>query len=97
MNLRAAQDHCCILNSIVGWNTVVGSWARLEGNAVGVNPNDPSTVTPATPLFTPEGRLAPTITVVGEGCTVAKEVLVRHSIVLPHKEIKTSHQNEIIL
>jgi len=68
-----------------------------QGNAVGVNPNDPSTATATTPLFTADGRLAPTITVVGEGCTIANEVLVRHSLVLPHKEIKQSHQNEIIL
>ena len=89
--------HCCVINSIIGWDTTVGTWARVEGNAVGVNPNDPTTHEATQPLFSADGRLAPTITVVGEGCHIADEVLVRHSIVLPHKDIRASHRNEIIL
>ena len=25
------QDHVVIINSIIGWSTLVGSWARIEG------------------------------------------------------------------
>ena len=25
------NEHCCILYSIVGWNTVVGAYVRIEG------------------------------------------------------------------
>ena len=25
------QEHCCILYSIIGWNSFIGCWARIEG------------------------------------------------------------------
>ena len=26
------KDYCCVLNSIVCWNSVIGYWCRIEGN-----------------------------------------------------------------
>ena len=25
------QEHCCVLYSIVGWNTILGAYVRIEG------------------------------------------------------------------
>ena len=27
------KDYCCVINSIVCWNSVLGYWCRVEGNA----------------------------------------------------------------
>jgi len=27
----AVEDHAVIINSIIGWSTIVGSWARIDG------------------------------------------------------------------
>uniref|UniRef100_A0A672JZ46 GDP-mannose pyrophosphorylase Aa n=1 Tax=Sinocyclocheilus grahami TaxID=75366 RepID=A0A672JZ46_SINGR len=35
------QDHSCLLNSIVGWGSTIGKWARVEGTPSDPNPNDP--------------------------------------------------------
>ncbi|KAG8000758.1 Mannose-1-phosphate guanyltransferase alpha-A [Nibea albiflora] len=37
----SATDHCCVLNSIVGWDSTIGKWARVEGTPSDPNPNDP--------------------------------------------------------
>ncbi len=91
------SEHACILNAVIGWNSTVGAWSRVEGFAVGVDPNNPSTQLDTQPLFNAQGRLEPSITVVGESCAVADEILVLNSLVLPFKDISVSHKNEIIL
>ena len=35
------EQHACILYTVVGGGTRVGSWARLEGTPTAVNPNKP--------------------------------------------------------
>uniref|UniRef100_A0A673Y683 GDP-mannose pyrophosphorylase Aa n=1 Tax=Salmo trutta TaxID=8032 RepID=A0A673Y683_SALTR len=35
------QDHSCVLNCIVGWDSTIGKWARVEGTPSDPNPNDP--------------------------------------------------------
>ena len=61
------------------------------------NPNDPTTAVPIKPLFNAAGRLEPSITIVGEEVTIANEIIVLNSIVLPHKQLTQSQKNEIIL
>ena len=36
-----SQEHCCVLHSIIGWDCVVGEWARVEGYPNYPDPNDP--------------------------------------------------------
>ena len=65
-NIIWLQDHCCILHSIVGWNCTVGQWTRIEGTANDPNPNKPFAKVDIPDLFNADGRLNPSITVLGE-------------------------------
>lgn len=90
-------QHCCILHSIVGWNGFIGAWARVEGTPNDPNPNDPFGLVQVQSIFGADGRLNPSITILGQGVRVPGEVIVRNSIVLPFKELSCSYSNEIIL
>lgn len=91
------QDHSCILYSIVGWNSTVGTWSRVEGTPCDPNPNKPFAKMENVPLFNSDGRLNPSITILGSNVQVPGEVIVLNSIVLPHKDLGQSYKNEIIL
>lgn len=61
------QAHACCLNSVIGWNTVVGQWSRVEGTApFGPNPNTAFTKLEVVPVFNAKGQLNPSITVIGK-------------------------------
>ncbi|XP_064466398.1 mannose-1-phosphate guanyltransferase alpha-A-like [Ornithodoros turicata] len=89
--------HSLVLHSIVGWNSTVGTWTRVEGTPCDPNPNRPFAKMENVPLFNTDGRLNPSITVLGCNVTVPSEVVVLNSIVLPHKDLGQSYKNEIIL
>jgi len=72
------KAHACLHFAIVGWHSIVGKWARLEGQ-----PNYLVDI--------------PGITILGTGVSVANEVVVRTSIVLPHKDLGTDTKSQIIL
>ncbi|CAL4134090.1 unnamed protein product [Meganyctiphanes norvegica] len=91
------QEHSCILYSVVGWNSTVGSWTRLEGTPCDPNPNKPFAKMDNVPLFNTEGKLNPSITILGCNVSVPSEIIVLNSIVLPHKDLPRSYKNEIIL
>lgn len=91
------HDHALVLHSIVGWNSTVGAWARVEGTPCDPNPNKPFAKMENVPLFNNNGRLNPSITVLGCNVQVPSEVIVLNSIVLPHKDLAQSYKNEIIL
>lgn len=91
------NDHSLVMHSIVGWNNVIGSWARVEGTPCDPDPNRPFAKTENFLLFNGEGKLNPSITVLGSNVTIPSEVIVLNSIVLPHKELTHSYKNEIIL
>lgn len=91
------QNHSCILYSIIGWNSVVGEWCRVEGTPGDPNPNKPFTKTENVPLFNSDGRLNPSITILGCNVHVPAEIILLNSIVLPHKDLGQSYKNEIIL
>jgi mannose-1-phosphate guanylyltransferase len=59
------MDHCCVLHSIVGWHSIVGQWARVEGFPCDPNPNDPLARVNSDSVFNEEGRLNPSITILG--------------------------------
>ncbi|XP_019378378.1 PREDICTED: mannose-1-phosphate guanyltransferase alpha, partial [Gavialis gangeticus] len=94
--LRSPQDHTCVLNSIVGWDSTIGRWARVEGTPSDPNPNDPYAKMDSETLFR-DGRLTPSITILGCNVTIPAEVVILNSIVLPHKELSRSYKNQIIL
>lgn len=54
-----------MLHSIIGWNSTVGSWARIEGTPCDPNPNKPFAKMENVPLFNSNGHLNPSITVLG--------------------------------
>lgn len=49
------------------------------------------------PLFNVDGKLNPSITILGSCVRVPAEKILLNSIVLPHKELSRSFKNEIIL
>uniref|UniRef100_A0A6Q2XS06 Nucleotidyl transferase domain-containing protein n=1 Tax=Esox lucius TaxID=8010 RepID=A0A6Q2XS06_ESOLU len=90
------QDHSCVLNCIVGWDSSVGKWARVEGTPSDPNPNDPYAKIDSETLFR-DGKLTPSITILGCNVTIPAEVIILNSIVLPHKDLNRSFKNQIIL
>ncbi|KAK4304830.1 hypothetical protein Pmani_023234 [Petrolisthes manimaculis] len=91
------QEHSCVLYTVVGWNSTVGAWTRLEGTPCDPNPNKPFAKMDNVPLFNNDGKLNPSITILGCNVTVPAEVIVLNSIVLPYKDLPHSYKNEIIL
>ncbi|XP_078260456.1 LOW QUALITY PROTEIN: mannose-1-phosphate guanylyltransferase regulatory subunit alpha-A-like [Rhinoraja longicauda] len=90
------QDHSCVLNCIVGWDSTVGKWSRVEGTPSDPNPNDPHAKIDSETLFS-DGKLNPSITILGCNVSIPAEVIILNSIVLPHKELNRSYKNQIIL
>ena len=63
--LLSAQEHSCILHSIIGWDCILGPWSRVEGSPNDPNPNDPLARVSTESLFNREGKLNPSITILG--------------------------------
>jgi len=90
-------EHTLVLYSVIGWNSSVGSWSRVEGTPDDPNPNKPFAKMENNPLFNISGQLNPSITILGSNVVVPSEVILLNSIVLPHKELGGSYKNQIIL
>lgn len=60
------QEHSCVLHCIIGWDCILGAWSRVEGYPCDPNPNDPLANVSSESLFNEEGRLNPSITILGE-------------------------------
>jgi len=90
-------ENTLVLYSVIGWNSVVGSWSRVEGTPDDPNPNKPFAKMENNPLFNVSGQLNPSITILGSNVVVPSEVMLLNSIVLPHKELGGSYKNQIIL
>ncbi|CAK9817172.1 Mannose-1-phosphate guanyltransferase alpha-A [Anthophora quadrimaculata] len=91
------QAHSIILHSIVGKSSYVGEWARIEGTPCDPNADKPFVKMENLPLFNANGKLNPSITILGTSVRLAAEKIVLNSIVLPHKELTRNFKNEIIL
>ncbi|KAK7087004.1 hypothetical protein SK128_007551, partial [Halocaridina rubra] len=57
------EEHSCVLYTVVGWNSCVGAWTRLEGTPCDPNPNKPFAKMDNLPLFNLDGKLNPSITI----------------------------------
>jgi len=75
------QDHSCILYSIIGWNSCVGCWTRIEGTPSDPDPNKPFAKIDHLSLFT-NGKLNPSITVIGSHVSVPSEIIIRYRVFL---------------
>lgn len=54
-----------ILYSVVGRNSKIGAWTRVEGTPCDPNPNKPFAKMDNLPLFNSNGKLNPSITILG--------------------------------
>lgn len=55
-----------MLYSVIGWNVTIGMWTRVEGTPNDPNPNKPFAKVDVKDTFSPDGKLNPSITVIGE-------------------------------
>ena len=83
------KHDACVLYSIIGWNSRVGAWARVEGT--------PTPVGSHTTTIIKNGVKVQSITILGKECGVGDEVRVQNCICLPYKELKRDVSNEVIM
>ena len=74
------KHDACVLYSIIGWNSRVGAWARVEGT--------PTPVGSHTTTIVKSGVKVQSITILGKDCGVGDEVRVQNCVCLPNKELK---------
>ncbi|KAI7867793.1 nucleotide-diphospho-sugar transferase [Spinellus fusiger] len=77
----------CVLHSVIGWNSKIGAWARVEGTPI----SDHNT------SMMLNGVKSQSITILGKEVSVMDETIIRNCIVLPHKELKSSFHSEILM
>ena len=83
------KHDACVLYSIIGWNSRVGAWARVEGT--------PTPVSSHTTSIIKNGVKVQAITILGKECGVGDEVRVQNCVCLPYKELKRDVSNEVIM
>ncbi|EPE25738.1 Nucleotide-diphospho-sugar transferase [Glarea lozoyensis ATCC 20868] len=83
------KHDACVLYSIIGWNSRVGAWARVEGTPTPVNSHTTSIIK--------NGVKVQSITILGKECGVGDEVRVQNCVCLPFKELKRDVANEVIM
>lgn len=74
------KHDACVLYSIIGWNSRVGAWARVEGT--------PTPVTSHATSIIKNGVKVQAITILGKECGVGDEVRVQNCVCLPFKDLK---------
>lgn len=79
------RHDACVLYSIIGWNSRVGAWARVEGT--------PTPVGSHTTSIIKNGVKVQSITILGKDCGVGDEVRVQNCVCLPNKELKRVRLN----
>ena len=83
------KHDACVLYSIIGWGSRVGSWARVEGTPIPANTHTTSIVK--------NGVKVQSIAILGKECAVGDEVRVQNCVCLPFKELKRDVANEVIM
>ncbi|KAI9183178.1 hypothetical protein H9P43_004095 [Blastocladiella emersonii ATCC 22665] len=82
------KANACVLYSVVGWNSKVGTWSRIEGT-----PQDAGIAH----KLMQNGQKTQAATVIGHEVSIADEVIIRNCLVLPHKDLKSSYHNDILM
>ena len=99
------------MDSVIGWNSEIGKWCRIEGTPPAVNPgmnnplkfnenhfsDKPFARLESDRLFDSSGRLIPSSTILGKNTFLADELVVRNSIVMPAKTLNYNISNQIVL
>lgn len=83
------KHDACVLYTIVGWNSKIGCWARVEGTPTPINSHATSIIK--------NGVKVQSITILGKECGVGDEVRVQNCVCLPYKELKRDVANEVIM
>ncbi|KAJ1985432.1 hypothetical protein H4R33_004063 [Dimargaris cristalligena] len=83
------KPNSCVLNSVIGWRSKLGSWVRVEGTPVSGR-HDLEAITNA-------GVKNQSITILGQEVVVADECIIRNCIVLPNKELRSSFHDDILM
>jgi mannose-1-phosphate guanylyltransferase len=91
------EDHTLILHSIIGRASKIGKWARIEGTQTDPDPNKQFTKMENKAIFNKDGKLNPSVTILGYQVVVPSELIILNSVVLPLKSLTRSFKNEIIL
>lgn len=78
------KDRACVSWSIIGWNSIVGPWSRVEGI-----PN------PTPDMYV--NKIRKGICIVGRDSVIAPELIILNCIVMPHKTLTSSYTHEIVL
>lgn len=74
------KHDACVLYSIIGWNSRVGAWARVEGTPTPVGSHSTSIIK--------NGVKVQSVTILGKECGVGDEIRVQNCVCLPFKELK---------
>ncbi|TPX39463.1 hypothetical protein SeMB42_g00258 [Synchytrium endobioticum] len=90
------RNDAAVLHSIVGWECKIGAWARVEGQPPSATSSS-SSAPDHDNSATAKGTKIPSATILGKDVSVADELIIRNCIVLPHKELKASYHNEILM
>jgi mannose-1-phosphate guanylyltransferase len=83
------KHDACVLHSIIGWNSRVGAWARVEGTPTPASSHNTSIIK--------NGVKVQAITILGKECGVGDEIRVQNCVCLPFKELKRDVANEVIM
>ena len=87
VDLRA---NSCVLHSIIGQESRVGAWARVEGTPTAPSQHNTTVLR--------NGIKVQSISVIAHQVIVGEEVRVSNSICLPHKELKgASYVGEVVM
>ena len=78
------KHDACVLYSIIGWDSRVGAWARVEGT--------PTPMTSHTTSIVKNGVKVQSITILGKEVVVGDEVRVQNCVCLPNKTLKRVSQ-----
>lgn len=81
-------DHAIVVNSIVSHGVKIGPWGRVEGT-LGGQVSEPSAEHGS--------KLLANMVVLCRDVTVAPNVFVYNSVVLPHKELRSDTKYEIVM
>ncbi|KAL3479942.1 nucleotide-diphospho-sugar transferase [Aspergillus californicus] len=83
------KHDACVMHAIIGWNSRVGAWARVEGTPIPMASHSTSIIK--------NGIKVQSITILGKECGVGDEVRIQNCVCLPYKELKRDVANEVIM